>query len=431
MTSFQARLAASRRDQSSFDAPVTTAELRKPPRRAAQPEVAIVVPTHPPKFSYVFALLRSCAAFSCLSHVDMYLVFSSYQDLTDLYSVVPKRARDVKFRPLVCGEQCNGNRAEPIAKKFFGLLTLLEQPNIYKYAICFDSETLVTRSLEGLAAAIAAADERRHYYGTLSRDPLPHSLAPAIPIVEGGGNRSWAWRLDELTKGFRLHGWWADVPYYRFSSLRRFFSIYGSAEAGVAAAAATGDTAQGGTESTTRSSPSPQAASMASSHEELVARVLNTARVLGQQGFEHTAYKYFTLLADEGWEFVDLHQPPYSLPSLINASSDDMDDDENGAWIEIVEMLVPDMEALTRLLEATQPLWVTACVPIDRLPAAQRERIFFQFHTDRCLICGARGEGGELVESHLGPPRVCRVSDEHVRRYPLLMDPRWSSLIWW
>ena len=426
MSSFQARMAASRRGDSSTDAPVAT-EQRKPPRRATQPEIAIIVPTHPPKYAYVFALLRSCALFSCLSHVDMYLVFSSYQDLTDLYSVVPKRARDVKFRPLICGEQCNGNHAEPIAKKFFGLLTLLEQPNAYTYAICFDSETLVTQSLEGLAAAVAAADARRRYYGTSSRDPLPHTLAPAIPILEGGRNRSWAWRLEELTKGFRLHGWWADVPYYRFSLLRRFFAIYGSVKASVAAAAA----ATSEDELAARPSPPPQAASAASSHQELVARVLNTARVLGQQGFEHTAYKYFTLLAEEGWEFVDLQAPPHSLPSLINASSGSMDDDENGAWIEIVEMLVSDMEALTRLLEATRPLWVTACIPIDRLPAAQRARIFFQFHTDRCLICGARGEGGELVESWLGPPRACRVSDEHVRRYPLLMDPRWATMIWW
>ena len=121
--------------------------------------------------------------------------------------------------------------------------------------------------------------------------------------------------------------------------------------------------------------------------------------------------KDYTLLAEEGWAFVDLHEPPHLLPSLINVSDGaTLDDDENGAWIEIVEMLVPNMDGLTRLLETTQPLWVSACVPIERLPSAQRERIFFQFHTDRCLICGARGDDGELAESWLGPPRASAAS---------------------
>ena len=71
----------------------------------------------------------------------------------------------------------------------------------------------------------------------------------------------------------------------------------------------------------------------------------------------------------EGWEVVDLNAPPLSLPHLFDASSPLAEEDENGSWVEVIEMLVPSAERLEALLDATQQLWVTACVPIGVLPA--------------------------------------------------------------
>ena len=146
----------------------------------------------------------------------------------------------------------------------------------YRYAVCFDSETVFVRDPFDLPESIRLLDERKIYYSTYHNDTMDHVTYPAYALLRW--HPSWRNALVHETRGFHLHGWWSDLPYYDMAKVTDFFLAF------------VGE-------------------NLFQYDHHLTTAVIQTSRELGRWAFEHNVYKYY-MIANYGWKMADLNQHP-------------------------------------------------------------------------------------------------------------------------
>jgi len=323
--------------------------------------VAILVPTHPPMFKFVLEFFDSCMVYNCSKTVDIYVIFTNELEKAQFEHRARAHGTRTSYHAMVCGNRCLGNACEPNTKKFYGLrrLTSLVASGAvypYRYAVCFDSETVFVRDPFDLPESIRLLDERKIYYSTYHNDTMDHVTYPAYALLRW--HPSWRHALVHETRGFHLHGWWSDLPYYDMAKVTDFFLAF------------VGE-------------------NLFQYDHHLTTAVIQTSRELGRWAFEHNVYKYY-MIANYGWKMADLNQHPDTKHFMPGEGGED-----RRSWLEVHQYYTRDHDEITQLLDTTKVLWVAGCMEYELF---KDRRVYFQFQCDRGGACY-----DDVLHVHRGP----------------------------
>lgn len=312
--------------------------------------VAILIPTHPPYYSYAAQFLDSCQEFDCNSATDIWFIFTNEHEraLFESDSAMGQYRERGLWHAMVCGDRCLGGGCEPNTKKFVGLRYLTDMIAAgsvypYRYAVCFDSETIFVRDPSNLPAAIARSDEARNYYHTYHREDLETTVFPAYALLRWNRQHPGREHLRRQTKDYHLHGWWSDLPFFDMSKITDFFSTFVGRHLQI-------------------------------QKQNLTDAVISATIELGNWAFEHNVYKYYNILAHN-----------YTITSLNDALPFIQVQEDKRSWLEVFNLYVGNKtDHLHALLDYTKVLWCAACVRSEHVAGHE---IYFQFHGDKKTSC--------------------------------------------
>ena len=174
--------------------------------------VALLIPTYPPHYSYVYNLLNNINTNQI--SIDVFLVFSTKED----YAVFSMKS-DIKE---IIVDQPITSRSIITVKKFFGLKQLEKMS--YDYIICCDSETNIIPinfTRENINNKIKQIfDNKTIYAGKLRTTDGVRNISRLSASLFPSQYDS----LRTCTDDFTLYFWWSDIPVYRRTDLSPFFN---------------------------------------------------------------------------------------------------------------------------------------------------------------------------------------------------------------
>lgn len=181
-------------------------------------DIALLIPTHPPHYPYIYALLNKFKEYQI--SMTVHLVFSSEADL-DSFTM-----KDVIVPIVIKGPI---QHASIITfKKFYGLKELIHSN--YDYILCCDSEIDILPEYfthDNIYGKLERIFQKKQIYASdaVGRDPtgrwitqITNRCAQLFPTAFN--------QLAELTNDFEYYFWWSDIPVYRRSDLADFFSKF-------------------------------------------------------------------------------------------------------------------------------------------------------------------------------------------------------------
>ena len=312
--------------------------------------IGIVVPTHPPYYSYARRFLKSCLDYNCTTTVDIWFIFTNNyeQEIFEKDDETNRLHKIGLWRAMVCGDRCLGGGCEPNTKKFVALRYLFDMISTgtiypYRYVVCFDSETVFVRNPVNLPIAIQKSDERMTYFHTYHRGELETTIFPAYALLRWAPDHPAQQYLKDQTENFHLHGWWSELPFYDMGKVHDFFlKLVGP--------------------------------HLVMQNHDLTAAVIAATIELGNWAFEHNIYKYYNIM-EYNYTITNLHKEL----SFLNIQED------KRSWLEVFNLYVGNnTNYLHQLFDFTKVLWCAACVLSDHISPHE---IYFQFHGDKSTSC--------------------------------------------
>jgi len=172
--------------------------------------ICILIPTHPPHYHYIYALLNKLKEHTI--QIDIFLVFSSNTHFN---------AFNMKeyIHPIIIQEPIE-TKSIITFKKFYGLNQLISSK--YDYIICCDSEIDIIPehfTQDTITKKIEEIFINKKIYGGLTEYELPYDiLRTCIDLFP-----THIEYFRTITADYRLYFWFSDLPVYRKSDLSTFF----------------------------------------------------------------------------------------------------------------------------------------------------------------------------------------------------------------
>ena len=175
--------------------------------------IALIIPTFPPHYKYIYNLLNKYI----YNYIDIYLVFSNKDDMS-LFEY-----KDKIYYFVLNNEDITINNIV-LKKKFYALLKLINNQK-YEYFIVCDSEIDIIKenfNINNIYKKITHIFDNKYIYsGTVNNDYFNNTTKKSTEFFLIKDDII---KLKELTLNYKLYYWFSDLPVYKRSHLYDFFS---------------------------------------------------------------------------------------------------------------------------------------------------------------------------------------------------------------
>lgn len=176
-------------------------------------KVAIVIPIHPPYYSFIYNLIDTIDK----NNIDiaLYLVFSDENDYMNF------NKKD-KIKKIVIPNANTNNIV--VYKKFYAMKFVLKDNENYDYFIVCDAEiNIIPENFTeiNILNKINNIYETKLIYAGESNDETVNRITKySAELICKGDN------LKNITLDYKLYYWWSDLPVYKREHLDDFFSKF-------------------------------------------------------------------------------------------------------------------------------------------------------------------------------------------------------------
>ena len=177
--------------------------------------IAMVIPSHPPYYNYVYNLLNNISKI-----IDIYIVFSNDSDYNNFMM-------KEHIKPIII-DDVSKTKSIITYKKFYAL-NKLKDSSQYDYFIVCDSEIDIVPenfNKENITSKIGNIYKNKTIYGCeINTDyaayDIPNKIVRQCSQLFGPETEE---KMKEITNNYNIYYWWSDIPTYKREHLEDFFS---------------------------------------------------------------------------------------------------------------------------------------------------------------------------------------------------------------
>ena len=179
--------------------------------------IAFLIPIYPPHYSFIYKLIDKVNN-ETFYKMDFFLIFSNQDDYDEF-----EYKEYIKYI-IVPSDKIINTKAHVPFKKFYAL-DYLKDKTQYDYFISCDAEIdviLENFTLDNIKNKIDAIFKNKKVYGGYTDHSDIHKITESTATIFNNGAD--IVKIKENTSNYKLFYWWSDLPVYKRSHLKDFFS---------------------------------------------------------------------------------------------------------------------------------------------------------------------------------------------------------------